>query len=90
MTKHERARLELTYIQGKHKNHLLKSYPNKTLENVCGGCYNNIFNFINEAEETEKELEELKSDIKRWIGLYNLDEDEIEELYQKLSKVGAK
>jgi len=50
--------------------------------------------FIDEAEETEKELEELKRDVQRYFELLKpnyvslIARDEKKALFQKLSKVG--
>lgn len=81
MTKHNEARQELSNINAPFYKY----------------SYRKLTNYINEAEATEKELEELKRDVKKFFEIAHHyiymnasrdNEDEAFKLKYKLSKVG--
>ncbi len=80
MNKHEQARKKRERFNG---------------ENIFIGLGEFFDNYINEGETTEKELQDLKRDVKRyyqltyaWRTLSREEENELMMLGEKLSKLG--
>ena len=96
MNKHEEARKSWNKLQPILSNKLFDFTGEQGNELVI--CMNNITEILTQSEATEKELEGMKKDVKRYFILddnkhfeNNLTCDETKELlllYNKLSKVG--
>ena len=85
MNKHEEARVKLNdFILWLEMLYGIKQSGIKEIANI-----KELFIYFSQAEATEKRLQELERDVKRYFDFIGDEEtDEYIELFQKLSKVG--